>query len=154
MIKNLDEKMSYKFLKKQKDGYLGCVLENGSPYVVPVNYVFGDNCLYIHSLPGQKLSAMESNPKVCLQTDLVEDDGFEWLSVIAFGEFEKVLDKRKRTEILQELYKRFPRFTPVEALSDDQDITDKIIVFRLKIKQITGLTETYWTKKSKEFLGK
>jgi len=37
MIKNLDEKAVRKVLKEQRIGHLGCVLENGEPYVVPVN---------------------------------------------------------------------------------------------------------------------
>ena len=60
MIKNLDEKATRKLLKEQKLGHLGCVLESGEPYVVPVNYLFKDDEIYIHCLPGQKLDALRA----------------------------------------------------------------------------------------------
>lgn len=143
MIKNLDEKSSKEFLKTKGFGRLGCVLESGEPYVVPVNYLFENNCIYIHSLPGEKITAMQSNPKVCLQTDEIADDGFEWQSVIAFGEFEIINDKKTKIKILNDFFNTFPRFTPVEARFADEDFDTDIVVFCIKIKRLTGIAESY-----------
>jgi len=73
MIKNLDEKATRKLLKEQKLGHLGCVLDSGEPYVIPVNYLFKADGIYVHVLPGQKLDAMRANGKICLQVDKIED---------------------------------------------------------------------------------
>jgi nitroimidazol reductase NimA-like FMN-containing flavoprotein (pyridoxamine 5'-phosphate oxidase superfamily) len=143
MVGNLSEESSREFLKEQTTGRLGCVLESGEPYVVPVNYLYEDKGIYIHSLPGQKISAMEANPKVCLLIDEMADDGFEWKSVIAFGEFEKIENKQKKIEILTHFYNNFPRFTPVEARFEDDDLDSDIVVFRIKIGRLTGVTESY-----------
>lgn len=143
MVGNLSEESSREFLREQTTGRLGCVLENGEPYVVPVNYLFEDGCIYIHSLPGQKVSAMEANPKVCLQIDEIADDGFEWKSVIAFGEFEKIENKQKKIEVLTNFYNNFPRFTPVEARFEEDDLDLDIVIFCIKIKRLTGVVESY-----------
>lgn len=143
MIKNLDKEASQEFLKDQGTGYLGCVLESGEPYIVPVNFIFENDSIYIHSLPGEKITAMHANPQVCLQTDIVSDDGFEWKSVIAFGKFEEIEDKNHKKKLLIAFYEKFPRFTPVEARFMEEDFATDIIVFRIKIKRLTGVAEVY-----------
>ena len=143
MIDNLDEKAADEFLQSQTYGHLGCVLENGDPYVVPVNFLTDDDYIYIHSLPGRKLEALRENPKVCLQTEKIAGDGFEWKSVIAYGVFEEVHEKNKKTQILFEFYRKFPNFTPVEARFDDEKTLKSVSVFRIRIDRLTGVTEKY-----------
>jgi nitroimidazol reductase NimA-like FMN-containing flavoprotein (pyridoxamine 5'-phosphate oxidase superfamily) len=143
MIQKMTDEAAMELLRTQKVGSLGCVLENGGPYVVPVNYLLSDETIYSHSLPGQKVEAMRINPNVCVQTDKVEDQGFEWESVIAFGKFREITDPREKTEILSALYKRFPKFTPVEAGFDDGTSMEKIVVFGIEIDRLTGVSECY-----------
>lgn len=143
MIINLDKEASQEFLNTQGMGYLGCVLESSEPYIVPVNFIFEDDSIYIHSLPGEKITAMRANPQVCLQTDKISDDGFEWKSVIAFGEYEEIEDKEKKKKLLISFYEKFPRFTPVEARFMEEDFATDIIVFRIKVKRLTGVAEVY-----------
>lgn len=143
MINDLSENASKEFLSEQEFGHLGCVLASGEPYVVPVNYLVEDGEIYIHSLPGRKLAALRENPRVCLQTERIADDGFEWRSVIAFGEFEEVSERERKTEILYEFYRRFPHFTPVEARFDDAVSLKDIAVFRIRIRRLTGVSEDY-----------
>jgi nitroimidazol reductase NimA-like FMN-containing flavoprotein (pyridoxamine 5'-phosphate oxidase superfamily) len=42
MIKELDEETARKLLNEQKFGHLGCILEDGEPYVVAINYLYRD----------------------------------------------------------------------------------------------------------------
>jgi uncharacterized protein len=51
---------------------LGCCRDS-KPYVIPVNYFFDDEVVYIHSMPGRKIEIMRANPHVCLQVDELED---------------------------------------------------------------------------------
>lgn len=141
MIKNLDEKEARKLLKEQKLGHLGCVLESGEPYVVPVNYLFKDDEIYIHSLPGQKLDALRANRKVCLQVERT-GDSCRWRSAIAFGEFQEVKRTNKKIEILIEFSSRFEHLTPVEAMIKERWNLGGLVVFRLNIKRITGMAES------------
>ena len=141
MIKNLDEKAARKLLKEQKLGHLGCVLESGEPYVVPVNYLFRDDEIYIHCLPGQKLDALRANGKVCLQVEKI-GKSCRWKSAIAFGEFQEVKRTNKKLEILKELSDSFEHLTPVEAMIKEHWNLGGLIVFRLNIKRITGISES------------
>ena len=142
MIHRMDRNKTYEFLTNQTVGRLGCVLENDGPYVVPVNYLVREQSIFVHTLPGKKLDALEANPKVCLQTDRVDAEGFEWTSVIVFGTFKKIEDDEERLVVLREIYKRFPQFTPVEATSDITKASEKIVVFRISIERLTGVSES------------
>jgi len=63
----------------------GCSYEN-QPYVVPIHFAYEDAYLYGFSTFGQKVKWMRANPKVCVQTDKIENQG-EWISVIVYGEY-------------------------------------------------------------------
>jgi nitroimidazol reductase NimA-like FMN-containing flavoprotein (pyridoxamine 5'-phosphate oxidase superfamily) len=141
MKKNLDEKATRTLLKEQKLGHLGCVLESGEPYVVPVNYLFKDDEIYIHCLPGQKLDALRANGKVCLQVEKI-GDSCQWESGIAFGIFQEVKSTNKKAEILKEFSASFEHLTPVEAMMEEQWNIGGLVVFRLNVKRITGMSES------------
>lgn len=143
MIENLDDKTSRELLGKKRTGHLGCVLPSGEPYVVPVNYLFEDDRIYIHSLPGEKISAMRDNPRVCVQTEEIADDGFEWQSVIAFGEFREITDRKEKIRILSEFFDKFPLFTPVEARFEEEDFDADLVIFCVEINRLSGVAESY-----------
>lgn len=140
MIKNLDEQTAYKLLKEQGLGHLGVVLETGEPYVVPVNYVYLDDEIFLHTLPGAKLDALRANGKVCLQVEKIKKN-CRWQSVIAFGEFREIKKTNKKIRVLQEFTERFKNLTPVEAMSEDNWNPGGVIVFRINIRSITGMAE-------------
>jgi uncharacterized protein len=120
-------------------GRLGCI-DNGEPYVVPINYVFEDESIYSHSLPGQKIEALRANPRACLQVDEIEND-FSWRSVIAFGDFEEIRVPTDRRAILSKLLARFPLLTPVESVMAQDAAAPDSVVFRIRIDRITGVAE-------------
>ncbi len=141
MIMNLNENEARELLHDQKFGHLGCILESGEPYVVPVNYLFKDNGIYIHVLPGQKLDAMRINHKICLQVDKIEDSS-RWQSVIAFGEFQEIKKINEKIEILKKFSVHSERSTPVEAMIEEEWNLGGMVVFCLNIKRITGISES------------
>ncbi len=141
MIKNLDEKAARKLLKEQRIGHLGCVLDSGEPYVVPVNYLFKEGNIYVHCLPGQKLDALRANGKVCLQVEKI-GDSCQWQSAIAFGEFQEIKRTNEKIEILKEFSARFEHLTPVEAMMEEKWNVGGLVVFRINIKRISGMAES------------
>ncbi len=140
MITNLDAATARKLLSEKKFGHLGCVTETGEPYVVPVNYIYLDDSIYLHSLPGKKLDALRSNPKICLQVERIEDD-CHWQSVIATGEFTEVKKTNEKFRVMREFSKRFEQLTPVEAMVEEKWNQGGMIVFRIEIKEVTGIAE-------------
>ena len=139
MSKVLSEKEALALISAGKIGHLGCV-DNGEPYVVPINYVVEERSIYSHSLPGRKIDAMRAHPRVCLQIDQIADD-FHWRSAIAFGDFEEVRVPSDRRSILSKLLARFPLLTPVESVMAQDAAAPDSIVFRIHIERVTGVAE-------------
>jgi nitroimidazol reductase NimA-like FMN-containing flavoprotein (pyridoxamine 5'-phosphate oxidase superfamily) len=139
MITTLSEVNKREVLESARVGRLGCIVD-GEPYIVPINYKFEDDCIYSHSLPGLKIASLRKNPRVCLQVDQIESD-FEWRSTLVFGEFEEIKDADQRSDILNRLLKRFPLLTPVESAIAVDAAAPEIIVFRIRIDRMSGVSE-------------
>jgi nitroimidazol reductase NimA-like FMN-containing flavoprotein (pyridoxamine 5'-phosphate oxidase superfamily) len=138
-IGKLGDEDSLAILREGILGRLGCIA-SGWPYVVPVNYFFDGKDIYIHTLPGKKLDALRSNPRVCLQVDKIKDP-YNWRSVIAYGTFEEISAEETRENILTRMYSRLPHMTPVESrLVEGAKGT---VVFRIKVEEVTGMAEEW-----------
>ena len=137
-MKTLAEEESRALLSTRGIGRLGCV-DNGEPYVVPINYVFDDGSVYSHSLPGRKIEALRAHRRACIQVDQIEND-FKWRSVIAFGNFEEIRVPSERSSILGKLLARFPLLTPVESVMA-RETEPNSVVFRIRVDRITGVSE-------------
>jgi nitroimidazol reductase NimA-like FMN-containing flavoprotein (pyridoxamine 5'-phosphate oxidase superfamily) len=138
-MKALLEEEARALLSACRIGRLGCV-DNGEPYVVPINYLLDGSSIYSHSLPGRKIDAMRAHPRACLQVDHIDDD-FHWNSAIAFGNFEEIDHPRDRRDILGKLLARFPQLTPVESMIVQDAAAPDSVVFRIRIDRITGVAE-------------
>ncbi len=138
MLKPMKADEARSLLAEKRIGRLGCVSDN-EPYVVPVGYIIEGDHIYIHSLMGKKIRALRSQPRACLQVDDISD-AFHWKSVLAFGHYEEVWDSHERTRILDELFRHFPNLTPVEDVPV-HDGQSSVIVFRIRVDQITGVME-------------
>ena len=126
-------------LREGNLGRLGCIAA-GWPYVVPVNYYFDGEDIYIHTLPGKKLDALRANHRVCLQVDEIKDP-YNWRSVIAYGTFEEISNGETQENVLTKLYSRLPHMTPVESKLVNG--LKETIVFRIKVDEVTGVSEEW-----------
>ncbi len=123
---------------------LGLCRDN-MPYVVPVNFGYKDDCLYIHSsLQGLKMDILRVNANVCFEIDvdleLVParkpcDWTLRYRSVIGFGTaaiVEDPLEKRKALDIIMDHY---------GGLSEDpypEPVIKKVGIIRVDIESMTG----------------
>lgn len=139
MMKMLSNDDARKLFQSSRIARLGCIV-NGAPYVVPINcYLEGDN-LYSHSLPGLKISGLRENPNACVQVDEIESD-LRWRSAIAVGRFEEITKPNERAEILTKLLGKFPMLTPVESAITLDGSGLEVIVFRIRIERLSGVSE-------------
>jgi len=139
MMKMLTDEEIRKLLHGARVARLGCIV-NGEPYVVPINYHLEDNHLYSHSLPGMKIFALRQNPQACVQVDEIEDD-LRWRSAIAFGKYEEIIKPNQRADVLAKLLHKFPMLTPVESAIAIDGSSPPVIVFRITIERLTGVSE-------------
>jgi len=123
-------------------GRLGCSYEN-QPYVVPIHFAYDSGFLYVFSTLGQKVKWMRANPKVCVQTDRIENQG-EWISVIVNGEYEELPEPQytaERKHASSVLAKRSHWW--LNALGERQmrgdDKSIEPLFFRIRIQSMSGL---------------
>lgn len=138
-MKTLSNDEGRRLFQAARVGRLGCIV-NGEPYVVPINFRLDGDSLYVHSLPGLKISGLRENPRACVQVDQVEHD-LHWRSAIAFGVYEEITRPAERADVLNKLFHEFPMLTPVEAAITVDGAPPQVIVFRIKIERLTGVSE-------------
>ena len=92
--------------------YIGMVDQNSEPYVLPFNFGYKDNTIYLHSAQtGKKINILENNNRVCVafSTDhvlrWVNEDvacswGMKYRSVLAYGRVEFIEDYDEKVEAL------------------------------------------------------
>lgn len=139
MLRMLSDDEARSLFQVARVARLGCIV-NGEPYVVPVNCLLEGDFLYSHSLPGRKISGLRENPHTCVQVDAIESD-LRWKSAIAFGNYEELTKPNERADILTKLLRKFPMLTPVESAIAIDGSPPEVIVFRIKVERLTGVSE-------------
>lgn len=139
MMRTLSNEESRQLFHEARVVRLGCIV-NGEPYVVPINCFLEGDHLYSHSLSGLKIAGLRENPRACVQVDQIESD-LRWRSAIAFGTYEEVTKPSERTHVLSTLLRKFPMLTPVETSIAIDGYSPEVIVFRIKIERLTGVSE-------------
>jgi nitroimidazol reductase NimA-like FMN-containing flavoprotein (pyridoxamine 5'-phosphate oxidase superfamily) len=72
--------------------------------------------------------------------DEIEGD-LHWRSAIAFGTFEEIKKPNERHDVLTKLLKKFPLLTPVESAIAIDGAAAEVIVFKIRIDRLTGVSE-------------
>jgi uncharacterized protein len=139
MMKMLTNEEARRLFQAARVVRLGCIV-NGEPYVVPINCHLEGDHLYSHSLPGLKISGLRENPHACVQLDEIESD-LRWRSAIAFGHYEEITNPTERADVLSTLLRKFPMLTPVESAIAIDGSAPEVIVFRINIERLTGVSE-------------
>lgn len=129
------------------------MIDNGLPYILPFNYGFNENCIYIHSAPaGKKIDILRENPLVCFEVEqkaeIIEDEiACKWStlyrSVVGYGNVEIVTgfeEKKRSLEIImrQHGFKGKMEFDPKEV--------EFIVILKLSISTMTGKQSSNWNK--------
>jgi nitroimidazol reductase NimA-like FMN-containing flavoprotein (pyridoxamine 5'-phosphate oxidase superfamily) len=120
-------------LHEQLVGRIGCHA-GGVTYVVPVIYAYDDECVYAHTLVGQKVAMMRANPEVCFEVD--EYATGSWRSAIVQGRYEELAG----AESEHALALLAARFAGRGRSSGDRPRGDgrPSVSFRIRIAEVTG----------------
>jgi len=139
MMKMLSNEDARQLFQRARVARLGCIV-NGEPYVVPINCHLEGDHLYSHSLFGLKITGLRENPHACVQVDEIESD-LRWRSAIAFGKYEEITKPNERADVLSTLLRNFPMLTPVESAIAIDGSSPEVIIFRISIERLTGVSE-------------
>ena len=120
------------------------MVDDGKPYVVPMNFGYANGALYFHSAPeGRKIDVMRKNPDVCFSVigkyDLkTGEKACSWTakysSVIGTGKasiLEDRVEKEKGLAILMAQYSE-------EEYDFSDEKLDGVVVIKVEIEGMTG----------------
>lgn len=123
---------------------------NDVPYVVPVNFGYRDNCIYIHSSPeGRKMETINHNDKVCFEmecdVEVVRADApCDWttryFSVVGFGRAHLVTDYEEKVKGLNAIMEHY---SDVASFQFPEPKVNRAAVIRIEIESMTGKRASY-----------
>ena len=134
---------STEILIKGEYGMLSTICPDGYPYTTPLNYVYYNNSIYIHSATeGQKIDNIKECNKVsfCVVADteiVPEKFDTNYKSVVLFGKAKEVKEHEKY-EALLELVKKYSNQFMEQGKGTIKDFDAVVKVMKIEIEHITG----------------
>lgn len=125
-------------LKRLNYAHLACSNDN-LPYVVPVHYVYDGEYIFIYTTEGKKAQMLRANPELCLQAEDVIDNE-NWVSVIAFGKAEQLVDDVDRSAAVDMILQINPTLTPAVSIRwMDSWVRENVeVIYRVRPRKMTG----------------
>ena len=141
------------FLSSQQTGRISSIDENGFPQIIPMNFVFINDAVYIHShIRGEKLDNIRRNQKVGFEvdksleflpsyfsdpTDASLADTL-YISVVIKGNASIVSDKKEKTNALNGLMKKYQPEGGYESIKPDMDVLKEVEVIKIIPESLRG----------------
>lgn len=134
-------------LTSQAIGRLACS-DGKQPYIVPVTYAYDGEYIYGQTNEGSKLKLLRKNPLVCFEVDSMTDMR-NWQSVLVFGKFEELTEKKAEAAREKLFGKVFSLKTSSTIHPHQHEVNGKVddstrvkyVMYRIKIKKLTGRFE-------------
>lgn len=125
-------------------GILSVNGDDGYPYAVPINYVYLNDAIYIHSAKyGYKIDAIKNNNKVCftsiLNSEIVPNRfTAKFESVIAFGRINIIENMEEKQLVMETFINRFSPDFKENGLKFINGAINKTEVLKIDIEDIKG----------------
>jgi len=141
------------FLSSQQTGRISSIDEDGYPQIIPMNFVFISDVIYMHShVRGEKLDNIRRNQKVGFEvdknleflpsyfsdpTDASLADTL-YISVVIKGNASIVSDKEEKTTALNGLMKKYQPEGGYEPIKPEMGVLDEVVVIKIVPKSLRG----------------
>jgi len=141
------------FLNDEHVGRISTIDVNGFPQIIPMNFVFQNDAIYIHShLKGEKLNNISKNNKVGFEVDRELEflpSYFEdphnasladtlYISVVIKGIASFVSDRNEKTLALNGLMEKYQPEGYYDPLKSDMRVLDAVSVIKVTPKTLHG----------------
>ena len=141
------------FLNQEHVGRISSIDDNGYPQIIPMNFVYIDNCIYMHShTKGEKIENIRRNNKVGFEVDRELEflpSYFEdpkdasladtlYISVVIKGKASLVTDKEEKTLALNGLMEKYQPEGRYEPLQASMRVLDAVAVIKVVPVTIFG----------------
>ncbi len=141
------------FLSSQQTGRISSIDENGYPQIIPMNFVFINDAVYMHShIRGEKLDNIRRNKKVGFEVDksleflpsYFSDPADAsladtlYISVVIKGNGSIVSDKEEKTIVLNGLMKKYQPEGGYDPIKSDMDVLKEVEVIKIVPESLKG----------------
>ena len=141
------------FLDSEHVGRIASIDKNGFPQIIPMNFVFFNDAIYMHShTKGEKLENVRRNQKVGFEVDreleflpsYFEDPNDAsladtlYISVIIKGISSIIDDKDEKTLALNGLMKKYQPEGGYEPIKSDMRVLDRVAIIKIVPNSIRG----------------
>ena len=141
------------FLNSQPAGRVASIDKDGYPQVIPMNFVYADGQIYMHSHPfGEKLDNIRRNPRVGFEvdqhvcflpsyyfhpTDASQADTL-YVSVVIKGKAEIVEDREEKARALNALMEKYQKEGRYEALDAEMPVVEEVAIIKVTPADMRG----------------
>ena len=141
------------FLNNENTGRISSIDKDGFPQIIPMNFVFLNNAVYMHShIKGEKIENIKRNSKVGFEVDKnleflpsyfsdPEDASLAdtlYISVVIKGDAILVEDKEEKVLALNGLMEKYQPEGQYEPMREDMDVLDATAVIKIMPKEMKG----------------
>ena len=141
------------FLNEEQTGRISSIDENGYPQIIPMNFVFINESIYMHShIRGEKLENIKRNSKVGFEVDrnleflpsyfFDPDDASLadtlYISVVIKGQAHIVDDVNEKVLALNALMKKYQPEGKYEPMKRDMEVLDAVAVIKIIPNEMNG----------------
>lgn len=141
------------FLDREHVGRIASIDENGYPQIIPMNFVFLNDAIYMHShTKGEKLDNIRRNKKVGFEVDRELEflpSYFEdpkdasladtlYISVVIKGTGLIVDDRKEKTLALNGLMKKYQPEDRYEPIRPEMSVVDEVAIIKVVPDSIRG----------------
>ncbi|MCY8612112.1 pyridoxamine 5'-phosphate oxidase family protein [Bacillus haynesii] len=142
-----------RFLSEAQTGYLG-LAAHGTPYVIPLNFVWKNGCIYFHGASeGRKMDMLHENSNVCFTVSeqygtmvhlIPAKTDTAYMSVVLFGTASMITDLDEATSAMQSLLDKYvPGYysSPLHKTHVEKyrsSLGSKTVVFKVQPIEITA----------------
>jgi len=141
------------FLNEEHVGRISSIDENGFPQIIPMNFVFLNDAIYMHShVKGEKLDNISRNNKVGFESDreleflpsYFEDPNDAsladtlYISVVIKGIGSFVTDREEKTLALNGLMEKYQPEGQYDPIKSDMQVLDAVTVIKVTPETIHG----------------
>jgi len=141
------------FLNDENTGRISSIDKNGFPQIIPMNFVFLNNAVYIHShIKGEKIENIRHNSKVGFEVDrnleFLPSYFFDpndasladtlYISVVIKGDASIITDAKEKALALNGLMKKYQPEGKYEPMNEGMEVLDAVAVIKIIPKEMNG----------------
>jgi uncharacterized protein len=143
----IDKKVMVSIIKRSSVCRIAMCWQD-EPYILPMNFGYSENCLYLHSYrEGRKLGILQNNDQVCVEFDVDVEfvpsqkackTSMKYKSVLIFGKAVILKDITEKRNALDIIMQHYYKHDSQSIFQYPEDVLGKTIIIKVKIEKMTG----------------